>query len=373
MKKLKLITPALAVALTLLTPTPSFSFSLSKLLGASSIKTSKDHNGGRSNVSSKDSSDRADPWRFYVSADYLYWKSTQQGLSFALTGCRNVANTTITSQGTNFTPEFSWNSGFKVGAGAYFNPQWDVSLRYTRYTSDNNKATCSDAAGNIQEGFILGTFVASNNFQSQCTFASSDWDLNFNTLDLELGRGYKFNHMFKVRPFAGLKFSYQKQNWNNLFRVDQMYFNGNSSNPLPGVVNSDQDHKTLATGIRIGGRGQWQLHENVSLFSTLALNGLWTHYDVNRKDTFTITSTGESVVAVDVKRNGSTANAIRAVSEFDLGINGSWDLPRNQTLDISVAYEMQMWINNSAYIFIINNTHSDLSLQGLNVRVRYGF
>ncbi|PCI77850.1 hypothetical protein COB21_02540 [Candidatus Aerophobetes bacterium] len=380
MRRLNYLPALLAAVILTTTPQNSFAFSLSKLLGASSLKSQdaspdKRNTSGygtkKSDANTHSFSDH--PWHFQLSGDYLYWKATQEGLSFALKGCRNVPGTTIDSTGTDFSPDFSWNSGFKVAASALYNPRWDTTLRYTRYTSNNNQASCSDPDGNIQEGFILGTLIASNNFQSQCTFASSNWDLNFNTLDLEVGRHLVNTYALKMRACAGLKFAYQTQNWNNFFHVNQMYFDQNSDSMGPGKVSSNQQHKTLGTGIRIGGRADWMIVDHVSLFSSLALSALWTHYDVSRKDVFTLDSDNIPVTAVDVRRNSNSSNTIRAISEFDLGINTFWDLPRNQSLDLSLAYEMQIWINNSSYIFIINDANSSLSLQGLNLRVRYGF
>lgn len=363
----------LATALLIMWPQQTFAFSLSKLLGASSVPSKEEMSKPKSvSPSLAPAPSHTPPLRFYLGTQYLYWKATQEGISFALTGCRNAPFTTVNETGTDYAPDFSWNSGFKVSGTVVWNHDWDATARYTWYRSQNNRATCESKEGNIQEGFILGTLIASTNFQRYATSASSDWDLDFNVLDLEIGRLFCVSPYFDIRALAGLKFAYQKQNWDNDFRVKEMDFNSDMSITGPGQVTSDQSHRTFSTGIRIGGHADWQIMDHVSLFSTLALSALWTNYDITRKDIYTLDG-HDPVTVIDTKRNGSTSNAIKAVSEFDLGINGFWQLPNNQSLNVSLAYEMQLWLNHTSYIFIINNHDSDLSLQGLNVKVRYGF
>ena len=305
---------------------------------------------------------------FYITADFLYWKIVQDGLLFATTGIRAMPGTAITSKGSEHTPDFGLVPGFKVGMGYKLpHDSWDLFAKYTWIETSSNQNIAKSNDGNLQEGYILGSLNSGSSFILEIHQAESNWSEHFNVIDLELARSFYISQYLSLKPYGGLKFTWQRQKWGSHFHAKEIAIDFQSS---PGNVTSIQNHHTWGAGIRTGMDTNWFFNKNFSLFANTAISGLWTSYDVDREDTFT-RNQQNPVTMIRVNRNNSS---VKAVIEFQLGLQGQWWLSNNTYhISFSAAYEQQVWVNYASYIFLLINPSSDLTTQGLTVKARFDF
>ena len=61
-------------------------------------------------------------------------------------------------------------------------------------------------------------------------------------------------------------------------------------------------------------------------------------------------------------------------AEFQFGMMGEWWLSNNSYhLDMSAAYDQQVWMNYGNMIFLTDHETGDLSLHGLRLKLRFDF
>lgn len=97
---------------------------------------------------------------------------------------------------------FSWKPGFKVGLGFACSDCWEADLNWTYYAS---KAHLSD-------------FKA----------VDSKWKVNFDFVDLEIGKEMWFRRRVRIKPYAGVRFAQIRERWR--FEVE-----GNIQTPILGI------------------------------------------------------------------------------------------------------------------------------------------
>lgn len=243
-------------------------------------------------------------------------------------------------------------------------------MNYTWLYSHHNTDRVRDPNGNIAQGLEVGSLTASTTSLSGITYARSSWDLWFNTIDLELGRNFYVSQWLTLRPFGGLKFTWQDQDWSVNYTADSVSANG-SDITAGGTVRSTQDHFVWGVGIRTGFDTSWYFADNWNIFANTALSAMWNDYDIDRKDRFSPQSLSYTVTTV---RTHSDPFQLHAVTEFQLGIMGEWWFYDNDFhFSISAAYEQQVWINYGEFIFLTDREAGDLSLQGLTLHARFDF
>lgn len=306
----------------------------------------------------------------YITADFLYWKIVQEGLIFATTGVRatDAPLSTSISKGSEHTPDFGWSPGFKVGMGFKLpHDYWDLFAKYTWIETSGNGNTATSSDNNLQEGFILSLNSLAS-FISEIDQAETNWSQHFNVIDLELAHSFYISQYLSLRPYGGLKFTWQKQNWKSNFQAQDISINKETN--IPGRAISHQDHHTWGAGVRTGLDTNWFFNKNFLFFANTALSALWISYDVDREDTFT-QDNHDPVKVLDVHRGNSSA---KAVVELQVGLQGQWWLANDTYyLSFSAAFEQQVWVNYASYIFILSDPRSDLTTQGLTVKARFDF
>jgi len=246
----------------------------------------------------------------FLTADFIYWKATQDGLSVT-----DLIGSSI------ITPNFKWEPGFKVGLGLNLSHDgWDVYAQYTWLHSSSHKNA-----------------------------TSGDWHLHFNVIDLELGRNFYVSQFLTIRPHFGLKGTWQEQG-----------ITGASTAYTTFLATQKQD--TWGLGISSGLNTAWHFTTSWSIFGDIAWSAMWTHYNAATTD-----------FSPSLKLKGDNYR-IRNVAEFELGLRWeTWFYDDNYHLAIEAGWEEQIWSNYGSFIRLSNDGQSDLSLHGLNLKFRFDF
>ena len=303
----------------------------------------------------------------FVTAEFLFWQAIQEQLTYAQTGVLTQPGTTITSSGKVHHPHFPWEPGFRIGLGFYPGHNgWDIYARYTwLHSSSTDRAKSGN--GNIAPIALIPSSF-SNTSVNQITSARSNWSLHYNVIDLELGRNFYLSRSLAVRPFAGLKATWQDQDWNTRYRAGQVVINNSAA--LLGTVRTNQDQDVWGIGIRMGANGSWYFCRGWGLVSDLAFSGVWMDYDNDRKDIFQQDNT-TSVTTVNVKKDN---DSVKAVIEMMLGLRGEWWFSQERYhFSLQAGWEAQVWINSGNFIYLIGQSNGDLTFSGLTVKARFDF
>jgi len=146
----------------------------------------------------------------YLFADFIYWTAKLDTLTYAKTGGGSLPNIGETKKGTILSVDWSWDPGFKTGIGWNFcHGCWDMNLQYTwLYTN----AGGSKASSTLLPSYdIFPSEIISNSILLNRAYAR--FDLHYQVGDLELGRSYYVSRTLKLRPFIGVKGTWQKQDY----------------------------------------------------------------------------------------------------------------------------------------------------------------
>ncbi len=326
----------------------------------------------------------------FLAADFIYWTARQAGMTFATlnyipSNAVATSNQTYTSS-KNLYVSNKYSPGFKAGLGLIMDHDgWDMYLEYTWFRT-NPKSKTYTASGesvvspHLEDTFGLTTTAPLTSFTAETATTCAQWKLRFNDFNLELGRNFYVSHYLTLRPHAGLKGGWQKQNYNIYWTYDDVTTTSGFSD-----VNytTTLRQKMWDLGLRAGIDTAWMLTKNFSFVGDFALAGVWTQFTVNHVD---LATTSGSLVPQENASNFQTINqraqfhAITPVVELLLGLRFDWSFSDdNYRLRFQAAWENQVWFNQNNFSSTLSSaplftTRADqLTLQGLTAEVRFDF
>lgn len=314
----------------------------------------------------------------FITADFIWWKTTQEGTHYAFTGIKTSA-----TGGNAFTPANKgkskevgndWSPGFKVGLGLNMNHDgWDIYAQYTWLRPSNSNSISND------QGVISQTFGISGSDGGPFVFgqsASARWDNDFNVIDLELGRNFYLSQFLTMRPFIGLKGTWQDQDYKLRFNSNEFELedpSGGQNPQVSGPYRSNQHYDVWGIGVRGGFNIAWYMSKNWSIYGDLAFTALWSdYYNQRRIDKLDDSNTNTSTATVHLDNDDHYA--VKYVSELELGLRWEmWFYDDSYHFSIQAGWEEQVWVNWNQFIEIVDDVWNDLSFHGLNLKFRFDF
>ncbi len=302
---------------------------------------------------------------FYVTADFTYWTAREDNLEFAVTEGTSSAfgEAPPSRKGHVFRPETRWRPGFKVGAGHDFcYDGWDIYAEYTWYHLRNTRESANATSSLVVADAYWFVNIPTNPAISTYASADAAWFLNFNVVDFELGRNFYVSPRLMLRPFVGLKGTWQKQT----LKVD--FENPNT------VFSMKNRMKIWGIGILAGLESSWHLSRAFSVFGNLALSALWEQFKVNRFDQDLTESIDLRVSHLNVM---DRFHIVRPVIEWMLGLRWeTWFSCDAYHFAIEGGWEEQVWFAQNKFIRVpgcASSNEGDLTLQGLTIKARIDF
>jgi hypothetical protein len=249
---------------------------------------------------------------------------------------------------------FQWNAGFRVGVG-YNSPElWDAVVYYTRYQVTSS----AQASGNIYSAF-LGNFFFNNTTGGAITTSpyyqqgSIQWNFQFNTLDLELGRKFNIDNILQLRPFVGLKTALIQQN------IQTNWQNPINNTTFTAATENVKQHY-WGVGPAVGVSSTWPFYktaqQSFNLFGNVSAALMWGHWNFSELYSNNAQYT-DSIVVSDV--NGASTMArgmlgLEWVKEFS-----------KASVNVRVSYEAQVWFDQlQFYLSNGGRLNNLMSLQG---------
>lgn len=305
----------------------------------------------------------------YISVDFIYWTARLDTLTYAKTGRGSLLGSEEVKKGSVLSVDWSWDPGFKAGLGWNFcHGCWDMNLQYTwLYTNVGDKKRSSS----LLPSYDILPFDLP---QSLISFnrAHALFDLHYQVGDLELGRNYYVSRTLKLRPFIGVKGTWQKQDY-------KVHYDALPLAQLNIFYNfrAKFDQSLWGLGMRGGLNTSWQFSKYIGLYGAMALSGVWLHYDIDRKDTFERVQSGlqpqeATATTFNVQDH---LQVIKPVMEFGLGLRGEgYFFGGRYHLLAQAGWECQIWPNQTVHASTRGQyDRYDLSLHGFTGKIRFDF
>ncbi len=293
----------------------------------------------------------------FITGDYLYWTARQDNMQYAAVGFTNNNDVSV-SKGSVAQLKYKFRTGFKAGLGFSFgHDMWDMAINYTWFQSNHNKGSVS---ATTSQG-LTPTFTPFIDLGSTTYFlnASSIWRLHFNALDMDLGRNFYISKFLSLRPFLGLKGSWQNQHNTSVYS---------------GITDSEDFEYTrklrssfLGMGIRTGCNMGWHLAGTWSIYGDIAVASLWGQFKSKRIDTAN---------AVTPAHNTNHFHTATPVVELAIGLRkDQWFCNNRLHVGVQAGWEEQIWFDQNQLPSGNNGLAlgGNLVLQGLTVRLRFDF
>jgi hypothetical protein len=301
----------------------------------------------------------------FLTGDFIYWKARQDNMQYARTGVQSNPTGSV-KQGSEKDVHFEFEPGFKVGLGLITSHDgWDLYLNYTWLNPAKHSNQISGSTAHPLTP-LWGTAIFSTNLADDTTqaidFASSTWKLNFNVVDLELGRNFYLSRRLTMRPHIGLKTAWL----NEKSRVTYSVVNNILSPPtLEEIIRFKE--KIWGLGIRGGFDNVWHLSKHWGVYGDLALSALWSEVSAQRKGTLF----PQDYQWFDVNK---AFHHVMPVLEMGIGLTYmTWFSDNSYMFKMDAGWEEQVWFDTNYLPGVSNTVSGNLTLQGFTLNVEFAF
>lgn len=339
------------------------------------------HTYGANTASARPVVDNTDQW--FVLLDVLYWRTKVGGTDYAYSDQDPTASLPI--KGRTKHMGFGWDWGVRAGLGYNFDhDSWDVRAQYTWFDTSGSDSTRAGLNSSIvplrgsssiagQQELPNGGFV--DNEFIYCTSAKSQLSLDYQAVDLELGRDYYVSSKIALRPFWGLKSA-----WVDLQQITR-YTGGDASGDSDSIlglgydtVHIREDSDFWGLGPRVGIDTRWYVGEGFSIFGNIAGALLYGHFDVDHKEKFTRYQ--------DTRINlNANRHAFSPTVQYEMGLR--WDSyfhNNRHHVSLGLGFEGQYFWRMNQMLKIDDSAtlkyerySEDVSMYGLTFNVKFEF
>ncbi len=312
---------------------------------------------------------------FYVTGDFLYWKTNEDGLEFAFTS-DSAPLSTATSDGKLHDVKFEWSPGFRVGAGYTFKyDAWDLYANWTHLDTTARKSLTnnSPAENTLTQTWFTPQIGASSFLNA--TGASARWRMHYNTGDLELARFFFVSRTLALRPFMGVRGAWIEQ------RYRARYTGGDFGTISPTTFRAHNNFS--GGGLRAGLNMLFHFSRNWGLFGKASGSLVYGRFEIREKVTGIVPGGTASATIFEEKHS---MNRVRANAEAGGGLQWEYFFCNNKMhVVLSAGYEIVEWFNqNELREFrrdstVANNfgfsiaRDGDLGMQGFTLAARLEF
>jgi hypothetical protein len=306
----------------------------------------------------------------YLSGEFLYWTAYEDGLYYAdKINQQDQSNPTIHKI---IEPTYPWKPAFSLGLGTYLKyDQWNLEANWTYFhTRTINKVKAlSPSAGSLLQTNLIP--VAAEQQLSVYNDLTSDWELNFNTIDFDLSRSYYLSSRCAITPGGGVKAAWINQD---------MHYHG-SSDPSGGnsaqAVNAIVENNFMGVGPKVFGELSWYFVRSFKIMGRLGGSLLYGKFKTKRMDTtLSVTNTFDLGLLDDTMK-------IRPMAQALLGFAWESPLGRNKQyfLEFAITYEAQIWFRQLAARRLLAlsidqrfvTAIGDLGINGFGFKAQLGF
>jgi len=321
---------------------------------------------------------------WFIMLDVLYWRTKIGGTEYAYSDQDPIASLPISGRTKHM--EFKWDWGIRAGLGYNFEYDcWDLRGQYTWFDTSGSDSTHAGLNSSIVplrgSAIITGREVIADTTVSEffvfCTSAKSQYDMDYQSIDIELGRDYYVSSKLSFRPHWGLKTA-----WFDLEQSTR--YTGGVPAGIEGIdgflglqhhtVHVKEKSDFWGLGPRTGVETRWYLGEGFSLFGNFAAALLYGHFEVDHKEKFTRDAEGRIRLHAD-------RHAFSPTVQYQMGLR--WDTYFNDDkyhFTIGLGFDGEYWWRMNQMLKIDDSNSfkyerysEDLSMYGITLDMKFEF
>jgi hypothetical protein len=316
---------------------------------------------------------------WFASADVLYWKGRVGGTEYAFSDQDMFA--TLPIKGRKKYIRLDWGWGLRAGLGYHFDHDgWDFLAEYTWWEDDGSSSLGAGLNGSVVALKGSSSITQPDGPFVYCRSAKSQYDLDYQALDANLGRNYYVSSTVSFRPFWGLKAARIDLDQNTRYTGGGRTNIGTSSDPafILGVENNTvsvrESCKFLGLGPRTGIGSAWYMGNDLSIFGSATGALLLGNFHVRHKENYS------ALEASHIELKASSL-AFSPTVNFELGMRYDTYLHEGRHhLGIGVGVEVNYWWRQNQMLKVDNLStlkferySEDIAFYGLTITGRWDF
>ncbi len=306
---------------------------------------------------------------FYGFVDGLYWRAYEDGLDYAIVNNNGAAH--IDTCGQVQRVNFDRRGGFRLGAG-YYNEARDMGLMayWTRFHTKGEDCLSKTFPETIFPVWTNpGTMLTTEQNAEACV------RLDLDMLDAQLYAWFSPTCRVDVMPMLGIAY----------VRIDQIFNinanGGQSQGPVALVLDDDIDmcNDFWGVGPKVGIRSQWDLGCNINAVGKMDIALLYGRYDIKQNEQVAFSNDVDPTTFLQISCN--KFRMCRPRFDLMLGLMWQTDMCDRYQLDLMVGWEQLYFFGQNQMMRFFDDVNAgsnlsvngDLALQGLTVRIGFGF
>ena len=325
-----------------------------------------------------------DGYGWFFTANVLYWHAKVGGTEFAYTDNDPIASFPVKGRTKDIDFDRDW--GLRFGLGYNFDHDgWDIRAQYTWFDSNGSASTRAGLNSTViplrgSSTIVRTTVAAVGTVNDQflfCDSAKSQYDFDYSSIDLELGRAYYVSGKLSFRPHWGLKTAWIDQEQITRYTGGAPTANGNNGNNLGlsyNTVHIKDDCDFWGLGPRVGVDSKWYLGYGFSIFGNVAGALLFGYFDVDHKERWS------NAVDQRIKIHASR-HAFSPTVQMQLGLRYDRYIHNNkQHLGIGLGFEANYWWRQNQMLKIDDSQvlkyerySEDVSMHGVTLDFKWDF
>lgn len=317
----------------------------------------------------------------YITGEFLWWTARETGLALAADGIvTNIANAPLSHSGKVEYVDFKWRPGFKVGLGLNLDHDcWDIYANYTWFHGEGgNHSISATPAEPLRPSLLTSPSI------SRVINMEGSWKLHFNVIDLELARNFYVSKCLALRPFAGLKGTWQKQMFHAKAVAQQEFVLEPLNPPLNPLIiialltfREQFKERFGGVGLRAGLDSNWYFTRHWGMYADISASAVWGRF--NNRTKFNLVSDTEifnlGTTPVTTENVRDKFDTVLPVLEMGLGLKWeNWFSCDEYHIEADVGWENQIWFAmNDFFPSTLDGINSNLVLYGLTAKLRLDF
>ncbi len=336
----------------------------------------------------------------FITADTLYLQSSVDDLNYAVNVNESFTGFEIGSGNQKILePHFRWDWGGRISVGYQADDfdAWDFAAIWTYVHGKGHSSIATSLPEALNSFFAyeiygksvslifpswgggqasdLGGFFVDNNHRIGLTSASADWMLNFNVVDLDLGRSFYIGEKIALHPFVGVRGAAIDQDYTANYSTvyDLTSFGGTLPTDefvtAPTRMKADNDY--YGAGIRGGFDFLCHFMKNWGVSGLFSGSLLYGKFHVKQNyEAFTPLSFNAAPFPLQPTQFISKRHPYRICCNLEGSLGTFWEADFNKDknhLFIGIFYEIADWFDQNA----LSRTFVDLNLQDQGTVVDY--
>lgn len=313
----------------------------------------------------------------FVFAEVFAWYGRETNLPYAMQ-FTNYGIPSATSSSTEvlvaaptevFYNDACWDPGFRVGIGSNLHcDSWDVSLYWTYYHNKTRNSTgpragvcTATTTGGIplvpeeDQSALLNPWVNASfvsYLDGTITFdeISAQWKLNFNEIDLEIGKKYWVSECFNIRPYASLRGAWTRTR----------FVTTSERTNINLILNFTDEFKNRNWGIGFatGFQPAWYFLKNFAVVGDIDGALLWGKFRGNNKETYSLERLVDSDMINFCFTNEAKNDFYKMMPMLDLSIRIRWEerwCNKRFLTAFDFGWEHHIWFDHGVKIQTTNS------------------